>query len=125
MFRSLTHIALVLVLLANGMNYTMIQAHFYLNREAIAELFCINQDSPELECNGLCQLDNKLNEAKKQDKEKGAVFPEESPAFYLLSMMDWEPSRHFNFFKGKNSSSVQEGLNLLFGFDFFHPPQHC
>jgi hypothetical protein len=123
MLRSLSHIALVLVLLTNGMNYTLIQAHFYLNREAIAELFCINQDSPELECNGLCQLDKKLNEAEKQEKEKGAIYPEESPAFYLLSMMDWEPLGYFNFFKDKNSSSVQDGLNLLFGLDFFHPPQ--
>lgn len=123
MFRSFSHIALVFVLLANGMHYTLIQVHFYLNRDAIAELFCINQDSPELECNGLCQLDKKLVEAERQDKEKDTIYPEESPSFYLLSLMDWELSFNCNFNTDKNISSVQEFLDLLFGLDFFHPPQ--
>lgn len=40
------------------MGYT---AWFYANQVEIAELFCVNKDKPQLQCNGQCHLKKELN----------------------------------------------------------------
>jgi len=48
-----------------------IVVHFKLNQEAIAAKFCVNQDKPELHCNGKCYLAKELKETnKKSESEK-------------------------------------------------------
>lgn len=42
---------------------------FYLNREAIAEALCINQDKPEMQCNGSCALKEKLQQEDRRNQE--------------------------------------------------------
>ncbi len=42
-------------------------ASFVINQDYIAKFFCVNQDKPELDCNGKCYLMQKLEE---QNEEK-------------------------------------------------------
>ncbi len=60
--------ALILLILLNGMVYTCIQAHFYLDREQIAILYCINKEMPQLKCHGKCELGKRLSKAGKQQE---------------------------------------------------------
>jgi len=46
------------------MGYT---AWFYANQVEIAELFCINKDKPQLQCNGQCHLKKELNNVTADD----------------------------------------------------------
>lgn len=83
MLKSLIYIALSLLLLLSGMNYSLIQTHFYLNRVAIAEAFCENKEQPALACNGLCELDKRLDQAKDHEDTKKGLIPEEAQMLYL------------------------------------------
>lgn len=83
MLMSLTHITLSLLLLLSGMNYSLIQTHFYLNRAAIAEAFCENKAQPELACDGLCELDKRLDQAKDHEDTKKGLNPDEVQMQYL------------------------------------------
>lgn len=83
MLKSLTHITLSLLLLLSGMNYSLIQTHFYLNRVAIAEAFCENKEQPELACDGLCELDKRLDQAKDHEDTKKGLIPEDVQMLYL------------------------------------------
>lgn len=60
-------------------------ASFVINQDYIAEFFCVNQDKPELDCNGQCYLMQKLEE---QNEEKRQNLPrvsmEEYPIGFVL-----------------------------------------
>ncbi|MFM1879258.1 MAG: hypothetical protein RLZZ241_2124 [Bacteroidota bacterium] len=43
---------------------------YLMNRDYIAEVFCINKDKPELSCNGQCYLMKTLKEKQQQDNSK-------------------------------------------------------
>lgn len=40
---------------------------YAMNRDFIAKVLCINQDRPEMKCNGACHLKKKVEETEKQD----------------------------------------------------------
>ncbi|MEP5255173.1 MAG: hypothetical protein ABJQ39_08965 [Winogradskyella arenosi] len=44
--------------------------HFKLNQKVIAKQFCVNQDKPELQCNGQCFLHKELKETEHSDSKK-------------------------------------------------------
>ena len=43
-------------------------ATFFANEDYVAATLCINKDNPEMHCNGLCQLDKKLQEDQDQSQ---------------------------------------------------------
>jgi hypothetical protein len=69
MLKSILHTVLSLIILLNGMVYSVIQADFHMNRKEIAALFCVNQDRPELECIGKCELTKRLDKIRKKTME--------------------------------------------------------
>lgn len=123
MLKSCLHIFLSPVIVLNGMMYSVIQADFHLNRKEIAALFCINQDRPELECNGKCELDRRLDQA--QDKDEN----HQEFAFEGLLLTYSMPVAAFNIKPVWTSvdpifGDLDENQNrLLNAYDFFHPPQ--
>lgn len=40
---------------------------FFMNREKIAEKYCVNKNRPALKCNGKCYLSKKMKEAAAED----------------------------------------------------------
>lgn len=61
-------------------------ASFIVNQDYIAEFFCVNQDKPELECNGKCYLMQKL---EKQNEEKRQNIPAISMEEYPIGFVNF------------------------------------
>lgn len=119
-----THIALTLLILLNGMGYTLIQVHFYLDREQITALYCVNKDKPKLECDGKCELSKRLSEAKDQTESEAKITLEELNLIFLAKKREANPSfipevNH----QIRHSSQYQLSHSLDLGMNFFHPPQ--
>jgi hypothetical protein len=123
MLKSILHTVLSLIILLNGMVYSVIQADFHMNRKEIAALFCVNQDQPELECNGKCELTKRLDKAQDQEEDHGRFAFEELVLTYTM------PVTAFNIIPVWTSidpvfGDLDENQNLLLNaYDFFHPPQ--
>lgn len=56
-------------------SYTGIQFDYLLNQSEIIDLFCINKDKPEMQCNGKCHLKKQFEELA--DKTESPANPEE------------------------------------------------
>lgn len=81
-----TAIFLIVLTLGASVREWAIYGIFRINQDAIAAAFCINQDKPELKCNGHCFLKEKLS-ADRQDKAPPSPLPkneqEKNPVFYF------------------------------------------
>jgi hypothetical protein len=101
----------------------VIQADFHLNRKEITALFCINQDQPELECNGKCELGRRLDRAQDQEENQ------QDFAFEGLLLIYGMPVTAFNIIPVWTPidpvfGDLDENQNrLLNAYDFFHPPK--
>jgi hypothetical protein len=62
-------------LLLSIVSYTALQFDYLLNQSEITELFCINKDKPEMQCNGKCHLKKQFDELA--DKADSPTNPEE------------------------------------------------
>ncbi|WP_209332173.1 hypothetical protein [Lunatimonas salinarum] len=118
------HIALILLILLNGMGYTLIQIHFYMDRGQITALHCINKDKPELECDGKCELSKRLSEAKNHSESGEEITLEELQLTFLAKNRE-----AFLYFIPKVNHEIiptpryQMVHSLDLGKYFFHPPQ--
>lgn len=123
MARHSLHILLSLLILANGLGYSLIQLDFYIYQDKITELFCINKDIPELACDGKCELGRRLENAQENEENKRSAVQEEASWIYLKPegvktlFEDWKSSLPV-------FSDMDEGSDHLIAInDFFHPPQ--
>lgn len=119
----LLHIACSLLILLNGMSYSIIQAHFFIQQDQIVVIFCINQDKPEMKCEGKCELGKRLSEAKNQQKNGEEITLEELSLIYTL-----EGSWEFDLKPIKPTLTIPLIYNHNFrisgiDWDFFHPPR--
>jgi hypothetical protein len=74
MLNRVTAILFLLALTSTYFSRLFILADFELNRQYIADHYCINKNRPWMHCNGHCYLMRKLNEAReKQDKDQEQV----------------------------------------------------
>lgn len=124
MSKTWLHIALIVLILLNGMGYTLIQVQFYLDREQITALFCVNKDKPQLECDGKCELSKRLSEAKDQNESDAQITLEELNLIFLTKSREIG----LDFITEANHQiahtprhQLLHSLNL--GMNFFHPPQ--
>ena len=119
-----SHIALIMLIFLNGMGYTLIQVHFYLDREQITALHCINKEKPELECGGKCELGKRLSKAKDQNENQAEIALEELSLTFLGQksggQYQYIPRLAFETFP---TPAHQSSHALDMGWDFFHPPQ--
>ncbi|EIM74092.1 hypothetical protein A3SI_16627 [Nitritalea halalkaliphila LW7] len=84
---------MTLLLVVNGMLYSVIQGAYVLNKAAIIENFCVNTTQPELKCDGKCYLAQQLEaEKERQEQNKTHAFgmdfgqfiaPEQVPVLHL------------------------------------------
>ncbi len=120
--KGLLHIAYSLLILLNGMGYTIIQTQFLLQRKEITAIYCVNKDKPELECEGKCELSKRLSEAKDKKGDAKEVSLEELSLSYIPSPLPIQVESKLIF--------IPEKLQIKFSFwvpsgesgDFFHPP---
>ncbi|MEB2785333.1 hypothetical protein [Algoriphagus persicinus] len=124
MFKALLHSVLILLILLNGMGYSLIQAHFYLDREEITALYCVNKDKPELKCDGKCELGKRLSEAKNQEEGQAEITLEELRLVFI-EQITLAPLDHYSKVNLAISytSFYKTDLSAGSSLDFFHPPQ--
>lgn len=60
--------------------------HFKLNQEVIAQKLCINKDSPERNCQGLCFLKKELKKTENKDVDTVSTYRD----FELISIPSFE-----------------------------------
>lgn len=116
--------ALTLLILLNGMGYTLIQVHFYLDREQITALHCVNKDKPELQCEGKCELSKRLSNSKDQQENQAEITLEE----LSLTFLPKNQEKLGLFIPEENFEIVHTPIHKIphspdRGSDFFHPPQ--
>ncbi len=66
-------ISLALLMLALAAKDFVMLAGYKLNQDFIAKTLCVNQDKPEMHCNGKCYLKKKISESKEKDQGKAPV----------------------------------------------------
>ncbi|EKB49943.1 hypothetical protein [Cecembia lonarensis] len=123
MFKRTLHILLALLILINGMGYSVIQADFYIYQDKIAALFCINKDKPELACDGKCELERRLDEAQETEENKRRAVQEEVTWVYLKPEVKSALDQYWKHYHPVFGVLDEKPEILLSIKDFFHPPQ--
>lgn len=111
------------LVLLNGMGYTLIEGHFYLNRERITALFCINQDKPVLQCDGKCELGKRLSAAKEAEESEGKIQLKELNLTYFFERVTVLPEIAVALLPSPTAVPLIGGQGLDLRFRFFHPPK--
>lgn len=124
MLKPIFHIVLILLILLSGMNYSLIQSHFYLNRAKIAAELCENKDKVELACDGLCVLEKRLSEAQNHEQDQQRSYIEDLPINYLITQIIGVKENFpvMPLLKLK-ITWILNSVYLQFLFDVFHPPK--
>jgi hypothetical protein len=100
----------------------VIRLNFEVNREKLAELFCINKDQPMTMCYGSCYLDDQLKkEAEKKSSENNTLTEQiqldKSPK--TLCVKDFNAD-----IPTENHHSQYSNIyHYLFEFEIPHPPR--
>ena len=96
-------------------------ASFVVNQDYIAEFLCINQDKPELNCNGKCYLMQKLDE---QNEEKRQNLPrismEEYPIGFVRFMTIDLPEKITT--SAHNFTNYQNNYRFIYSDNQYRPP---
>ncbi|MEM7381732.1 MAG: hypothetical protein AAF361_11115 [Bacteroidota bacterium] len=94
---------------------------YVINQDYIAEFFCINQDKPELDCNGKCYLMQMLDE-QNDEKQRNlpSILMEEYPiGFVILLNLN---STENQLPKKSPAAFYLKHYGYLYSFENFHPP---
>lgn len=101
--------------------FMVIRLNFEVNRDRLAELFCVNKDQPMTMCYGSCYLNDQLKkEAEKKSSEKNTMTEQiqldKSPN--TLSIKVYNPDIENKQFHPYFSNIYK----FLFEFNITHPP---
>lgn len=122
MKRFISLILLLLVFMATFSDM-IVWTGFTANRELITNLFCENKEKPELECNGMCHIKKKIEQALPVDNGETPVVV---PTFKLDQVV----------IVSDNYTQLLNAQEQLLNFcpkvfhddgitvDVFHPPRH-
>lgn len=70
---------------------------YALNQEFIAEVLCVNQDKPELQCNGKCYLKEKLEqEAAQEQQDQNSSRTSEKENLFVATVFAYEQPASFS-----------------------------
>lgn len=123
MARSIRYIVLSTVILVNSLMFSIIQLDFHLNQSRIAAVFCVNKAQPELECEGRCELDRRLDNAQDQEENRNAVNQKELIWNYTVPEKGHYPERAWHSMPGSFGEPCHSSFIYLGVTEFFHPPQ--
>ncbi len=94
---------------------------FYLaDTQSFVELFCVNQDKPEMECNGKCELSKLAEQSPSSEKPSHLDFLQKEVVLYWTAIS----KQHFKpkFFQPLISGVYQNNYQFLFAQEITHPP---
>jgi hypothetical protein len=76
-------ILFALLIVSQTMNRVWLVVSYQLNRDYIAQHFCVNQAKPELQCHGACHLKAQLAQEEARDQLPGPLKPQFEVTFFL------------------------------------------
>ncbi|UCS91789.1 hypothetical protein KZP23_13700 [Echinicola marina] len=123
MVNTLFHIWLSIVIVLNSMIFSVIQMDYAINKEYIAENFCINKDKPEMHCDGKCFLAEKLKSAQnQQEQQPGAIDFSRDFGIYIIheNGIAFNKSQSICF---KATAFYSENKIVFKAEGIFHPPK--
>lgn len=123
MLKGFIHIACSLLILLNGMSYSIIQAHFFSQQDQIAAIFCINQDKPEMKCDGKCELSKRLSDAQEKEKSPENITIKELNLVFTIPVFEGLDTSDFSIAELESFPAAHSPEGDIRGFDFFHPPR--
>ncbi len=105
------------------MSASLILLNYEVNTSYIIENFCVNTDSPELNCNGKCHLAKQIQADSEQKSETPAA---ENEIITLVLTIEESSDFEFKFFElecAHANSLYLEGHYSNPLHSIFHPPQ--
>lgn len=93
---------------------------YAINYDYISKVLCINKDKPTLQCNGKCQLMQKIQQQQDDDFRSLRIVAEDYPIGFveLLSLKDKKQKKHIN----QTHFFYKQTYSYLFVSATFHPP---
>ncbi len=80
-FRGISVVIIVMFICSINIK-SLVTINYFINQSEIIELFCINKDKPQLECNGKCHLATQLITIDENQEEK--------PFFPSGNLVNWD-----------------------------------
>lgn len=110
----------VLLISFNSIKSGVIIGFYLADTPSFVELFCVNQDKPEMKCNGKCELSKLAQQNSSNEKPTYLDFLQKEVVVYFSA-----PSKHT--FKTKTFQSLISGVyqnnyQFLFVQEISHPP---
>jgi len=119
--KTISSIFLLFIILIQTFTSFVYDAAYCLNKNFIAENFCVNKDKPATHCNGHCYLSKQKE--KEQDSDKQAPENKKDKVEFSAYELPGEVTAEFNF--TEINHCYNESVNaLLHGYSssIFHPP---
>lgn len=116
-------ILLLLVMQSSLLNQWSMVMYYQVNRNFIAQNFCVNKDKPKLNCNGQCYLAKQLKQQEEKETKSNSEKLEKLPEINLVC----EEVTVFQFSRQlKNPTihtfSYNNLYSKLFNQTILHPP---
>ncbi|MGB1043087.1 MAG: hypothetical protein ACPGU6_06815 [Tenacibaculum sp.] len=92
---------------------------YVINYDYISKVLCINKDKPELQCNGKCQLMQKLEKQQDDDFKSLRIVQEDYPIGFIELLKI--TSQKIISVK-EEVFSIANNYSYLFIISVFHPP---
>jgi hypothetical protein len=93
---------------------------YAINQDYIAEFLCINQDKPEMQCNGKCHLYKEVEKQQDETPVSLQVSLKEYPIGFV-KILNLKKKKEFTSIKKENHFYFKN-YNYLFSEVVFHPP---
>ncbi|MFD0992726.1 hypothetical protein [Tenacibaculum geojense] len=94
---------------------------YAINYDYIAKVLCINKDKPEMQCNGKCQLMQKLEQQQEDDFNSLRISIEEYPIGFI-TLLSVDTNHDFYYTDKKEEFSYSNMYSFLKENSVFHPP---
>lgn len=115
-------ISLLLIIVFYSFNQIGVFLEYIVDIRGYTELYCVNKDKPEIQCNGKCHLAKELADHQEQKEDKNLqILPEIILSFYTF---EYKIKPAYDFIAKYKTPHYQE-LNLTKGIStsIFRPPQ--
>ena len=122
MLKKLYAISFIFIFLVGMIQPALPLIEYYIFQANIIDLFCVNKDKPEMNCDGVCYLKGQIE--KKQISEKSNTNSLLSLEKLLLLHISIEEPSNFIKTNRKVYFSFNYSLKSLIISDLFRPPEY-
>lgn len=93
---------------------------YWLNRDYIAQVLCVNKSRPEMQCHGKCHLKKQLEKDAQQEKNNNTG-KERFEVMFVDNLQQLHTAPPLNFIE--NNDTYRYPFSVTPVFSVFHPPQ--